>query len=80
MKNIFGALLMCIFVGLIMLLIIKSNAINLDGTETETVLYLNGNDGGYVPVHYIKCVAIRMENTIEVEWNGNRYSCEVDPW
>ena len=80
-KNIFGVLFMILFVTVFMAIIIKldgsESKVNLNGTETETHWY--ANDGEYVPIYRIRSAAIRLENTVEVDLNGNSYSCYVSP-
>ena len=78
-NNLIGAIVVALFI-----LIVTVSLIKLDGTEsnlngTETEIYLNGNDGGYIPVYYTTCTAIRSTNHVEVEWNGNLYSCWIEP-
>ena len=49
------------------------------GKSAETQSYAIANDGGYVPMYKVQTNAIRIQDTVEVEWNGNVYSAYVDP-
>ena len=78
-NDLIGALIVALFILVIMVSLIK-----LDGTETEIDLtqsetYWNGNGNEYIPIHYVTCTAIRGTNHVEVEWNGNLYSCLIEP-
>jgi len=72
-KDFIAGLFLAILVLSMAFLIAKGNA---KGNGME---YAIGNDGGYVPVYTIRCVAMRMADTVEVEWNGNLYVCYVNP-
>ena len=78
-NNIIGLIILALLLALTMVSLIKLDGavINVTGTETET--YLNGNDGGFIPVYYVTCNAIRSTDYIEVEWNGNLYSAWIEP-
>ena len=81
-KNILGVAIITLFTLLMVaffVVISKSNATIGIRTETETPFYLTGNDGGFIPVYYIKATATRMADVVEVEVNGNQYSAYITP-
>ena len=75
-KDLIAIAFLTILVMSMFFLIAKGNA---KGNGTERQTYAIGNDGGYVPVYAIRCMAMRMADTVEVEWNGNLYTCYIDP-
>ena len=78
-KQLHSAIIIALFLLVVAIVCVKytdakhaSSISNLDGTETEINSNGNGNS-----VYQVRCVAQRISDTVEVEWNGNVYSAYV---
>ena len=76
-NNIFAVLICGLFIALVIGLMVACDSTNGIGTETET--YYKANDGEYLPIYRITTTAIRIDDCVEVEYNGNLYSAHLSP-
>ena len=71
MKNIIA--LIVIIAGVMLIITLFSY-----NPEIVSQSYAIANDGKYIPVYKVQVPAMRMENVVEVEWNGKIYSAYLD--
>ena len=75
MKNVFAALIVGLFLILATGLMVACD--NEIAPEPET--YYKAADGEYLPIYKINTTAIRIDDCVEVEYNGNLYSAHLSP-